>query len=34
VIDSSNCAKWNVPFEARPSPDWDAVIRAAKNPAA
>ena len=26
VIDAGNCAKWNVPFEKRPSPDWNAVI--------
>jgi ribose transport system substrate-binding protein len=25
VIDASNCAAWNVPFERRPSPDWRAV---------
>ena len=24
VIDAGNCAAWNVPFEARPSPDWNA----------
>jgi len=27
MIDASNCAKWNAPFEARPSPEWDAVVR-------
>ncbi len=30
VIDAGNCAAWNVPFEARPSPDWNAVISAAR----
>jgi ribose transport system substrate-binding protein len=27
VIDATNCARWNAPFQARPSPDWDAVVR-------
>jgi ribose transport system substrate-binding protein len=27
VIDAANCAAWNGPFEARPSPDWDTVVR-------
>lgn len=27
VVDASNCAKWNAPFEVRPSPDWNAVVR-------
>ncbi len=26
VVDAGNCATWNTPFEARPSPKWDAVI--------
>ena len=26
VIDAANCAAWNVPFEARPSPEWDTAI--------
>lgn len=26
VVDASNCAAWNVPFEKRLSPDWDAVV--------
>jgi len=25
VVDAANCAAWNVPFEARPDPIWDAV---------
>jgi ribose transport system substrate-binding protein len=28
VIHAGNCAAWNVPFEARPSPHWNAVIAA------
>ena len=27
VVDAGNCAAWNVPFEARPSPVWDDVVR-------
>jgi ribose transport system substrate-binding protein len=27
VIDAANCAAWNGPFEIRPSPDWDTVVR-------
>jgi ribose transport system substrate-binding protein len=27
VVDAANCAAWNAPFEARPSPDWDALVR-------
>jgi ribose transport system substrate-binding protein len=27
VIDAKNCAAWNRPFAARPSPDWQAVAR-------
>jgi len=27
VVDRTNFAAWNRPFEARPSPDWDAVVR-------
>jgi ribose transport system substrate-binding protein len=27
VVDAGNCARWNAPFEARPSPDWDKVVR-------
>ncbi len=30
VVDAGNCAKWNVPFEARPSPEWDAVVGASR----
>jgi ribose transport system substrate-binding protein len=26
VVDASNCAKWNAPFEARPSPEWDSIV--------
>ena len=26
VIDAANCAKWNAPFEARPSPEWDSIV--------
>ena len=29
VVDASNFAKWNVPFEARPSPEWDMVVDSA-----
>ena len=28
VIDATNCAAWNRPYEARPSPEWDAVVAA------
>jgi len=27
VVDASNCAAWNLPFAARPTPDWEAVTR-------
>jgi ribose transport system substrate-binding protein len=27
VIDANNCAAWNRPFAARPSPDWQVVTR-------
>jgi ribose transport system substrate-binding protein len=27
IVDSGNCAAWNVPFAARPSPVWDDVVR-------
>ncbi len=30
VIDAGNCARWNAPFEARPSPEWNAVIGASR----
>jgi ribose transport system substrate-binding protein len=30
VIDASNCAKWNTPFEERPSPEWDEVVGASR----
>ena len=30
VIDAANCATWNAPFEARPSPDWDAMAGASR----
>jgi ribose transport system substrate-binding protein len=26
VVDARNCAAWNAPFEARPSPVWDDVV--------
>jgi ribose transport system substrate-binding protein len=28
VVHAGNCAAWNVPFEARQSPDWNAVLAA------
>jgi ribose transport system substrate-binding protein len=28
VVDIGNCAAWNRPFAARPSPDWNDVVRA------
>ena len=27
IVDAANCAAWNAPFEARPSPVWDDVVR-------
>jgi ribose transport system substrate-binding protein len=27
IVDASNCAAWDVPFEARPTPDWDDVAK-------
>ena len=27
VVDAGNCAAWNAPFEARPSPVWDEIVR-------
>lgn len=27
VVDAGNCAAWNAPFEARPAPVWDVVVR-------
>ena len=27
VVDAGNCAAWNAPFAARPSPVWDDVVR-------
>jgi ribose transport system substrate-binding protein len=27
VVDAGNCAQWNLPFEARPSPNWNEVVR-------
>jgi ribose transport system substrate-binding protein len=27
VLDAGNCARWNAPFAARPSPDWNVVVR-------
>jgi ribose transport system substrate-binding protein len=27
VVDAANCAAWNVPFAARPSPVWDEIVR-------
>lgn len=32
VIHAGNCAAWNRPFAARPSPDWGAVVAAAGGP--
>ncbi len=26
VIDATNCAAWNAPFEQRPSPEWEKVV--------
>ena len=26
VVDATNCAAWNAPFAARPSPRWDDVV--------
>ena len=26
VVDARNCAAWNAPFDARPSPVWDDVV--------
>lgn len=26
VVDATNCAAWNLPFEKRPSPNWEAVV--------
>jgi ribose transport system substrate-binding protein len=28
VVDAGNCARWNAPFAARPSPDWATVVGA------
>jgi hypothetical protein len=28
VVDAGNCARWNAPFAARPSPDWATVVKA------
>ena len=30
VVDAGNCARWNAPFEERPSPEWNAVIGASR----
>jgi len=27
IVDAGNCAAWNAPFAARPSPVWDDVVR-------
>jgi ribose transport system substrate-binding protein len=27
IVDAGNCAAWNAPFAARPSPAWDDVVR-------
>jgi ribose transport system substrate-binding protein len=27
VVDAGNCAAWNAPFAARPSPVWDEIVR-------
>ena len=27
MVDAGNCAAWNAPFDARPSPVWDDVVR-------
>ena len=26
VVDAQNCAAWNAPFSARPSPRWDQIV--------
>jgi ribose transport system substrate-binding protein len=26
VVDAQNCAAWNAPFAARPSPRWDEIV--------
>jgi len=30
VVDAANCAAWNLPFDARKTPDWDHVTERAK----
>jgi hypothetical protein len=30
VVDAADCANWNVPFEARPSPDWNRIVGAGR----
>ncbi len=32
VIHAGNCAAWTMPFEARPSPDWDAIAGGGPGP--
>jgi len=27
VVDAGNCTAWNAPFDARPSPVWDEIVR-------
>jgi ribose transport system substrate-binding protein len=27
VVDATNCAAWNLPFEARPDPNWSDIVR-------
>lgn len=34
LIDASNAADWDIPYERRACPDWDAVVAAAAEPAA
>lgn len=26
IVDAGNCARWDAPFEARPSPDWERTV--------
>jgi hypothetical protein len=26
VVDAQNCAAWNAPFSARPSPRWNEIV--------
>ena len=29
IIDRSNCAAWDLPYEARPLPEWNSTLREA-----